>query len=75
MAKFKVGEVTSEQFDAKLIEIMATVSAGALIQIPGVYEACSEHFNNEVLQALEDDHARAMNDAAAGESTDDEATP
>ena len=29
------------------------MNAGAILQIPGVYEAVSEELNNEVLEALE----------------------
>ena len=52
--------VTSEQFDDKLEAVMGGESAWGLLRIPGVYEACSEHFNNEVLERLADEHGRCF---------------
>lgn len=45
--------VTDGMFRDKLEEIMDRGQASDLLTIPGVYEACSEHFNNEVLDELE----------------------
>lgn len=42
--------VTTEMFSAKLTEICENED---LLAIPGVYEIVSEHYNNEVLEALE----------------------
>jgi hypothetical protein len=48
--------ITQEAFDAKLAEIMDESPASSLLSIPGVYEAVSEYFNNDVLAELEEDH-------------------
>jgi hypothetical protein len=48
--------ITQEAFDAKLAEIMDESPASSLLSIPGVYEAVSEYFNNDVLAKLEEDH-------------------
>jgi len=45
--------VTDDMFRDKLEEIMDRGLASDLLTIPGVYEACYEHFNNEVLDELE----------------------
>jgi len=45
--------ISQEEFDNMLIEIMNEEPAGNLLSIPGVYEAVSEEFNNEVLRRLE----------------------
>jgi len=39
-------------FDAELKRVVVE-NAAALLSVPGVYEAVSEHFNNEVLARLE----------------------
>lgn len=44
--------ITDEQFDAKLAEIINRHPASNLLSIPGVYEALSEEFNNEILDEL-----------------------
>jgi hypothetical protein len=54
--------VTTEMFDSRLREIVndelntATSPFDNLISIPGVYEILAEHYNNDVLNELEDDH-------------------
>ena len=45
--------LTNEKFDELLAEIMNESPASHLLDIPGVYEAVSEHFNNEVLERWE----------------------
>ena len=45
--------VTNEMFEQKLEEILKTYNGAQLLTIPGVYELLSEHFNNEVLSALQ----------------------
>ena len=49
--------VTSEMFDEKLAELLDEMGAGAILQIPGVYECVSEYLNNEVLESLESERA------------------
>ena len=50
-------KITSEQFDAKLIEIISEMNAAQLISISGVYEILSEEFNNDVIDAINEDRA------------------
>lgn len=47
--------VTDEMFDRKLEELLSEEPAGGIMQIPGVYELLSEHFNNAVLDALDEE--------------------
>ncbi len=42
----KIGD---EQFDAALIALMEKETMSQILRIPGVYEAISEHFNNEAI--------------------------
>lgn len=42
-------KMTQDEFDRILAEIMNEQPAANLLTIPGVYEAVSEHFNNDVL--------------------------
>ena len=42
-------KMTTENFDQILHEIVGKYPASNLLSVPGVYEAVSEHFNNEVL--------------------------
>jgi hypothetical protein len=51
--------VTTEMFDRKLEELLGQMSAGTIMQIPGVYEAVSEELNNDVLRDLEHDRDTA----------------
>lgn len=44
--------VTQEQFDNKLLEILAGMTAACIITIPGVYEILAEELNNDVLEEL-----------------------
>ena len=47
--------VNNGRFDAKLVEILNGMKASELLSVVGVYELVSEEFNNEVLQAIEDE--------------------
>lgn len=46
------GWVTNELFDDKLRNIIDRGPASLLLTVPGVYEAVSEHYNNQVLEEL-----------------------
>lgn len=46
--------VTTEMFDEALQELLSKETGSDLLSIPGVYEVLSEHFNNEVLEKLEE---------------------
>lgn len=53
-----MNEVTTEQFDAKLRELVAEhygEKAEGMLAIAGVYELVSEELNNEVLKALDEE--------------------
>lgn len=47
--------VNNERFDAKLADILNGMKASELLSIAGVYELVAEEFNNDVLQAIEDE--------------------
>lgn len=57
--------VTNEMFDNKLEEIVADEGGIRVLHIPGVYEIVKEHFNNEVLEALESDREGFEEDSDA----------
>jgi hypothetical protein len=42
-------EITDEDFDACLHDILTKYDANDMLRIPGVYELVSEEYNNEVL--------------------------
>jgi len=48
-------EITQDMFDSKLTEILGRQTADRLLAVPGIYEVVSEHFNNEVLDAIAED--------------------
>lgn len=59
--------VTTDQFDAKLGEIMdRDFEPSNLLGIPGIYEIMSEHLNNEVLGELEQEK-QAADEAREGD--------
>jgi hypothetical protein len=43
--------ITDKLFDYHLGIIVSNIPTWELLQIPGVYKALSEHFNNEVIKA------------------------
>jgi hypothetical protein len=45
--------LTNEEYDEILEELVEEEPAGILLGIPGVYEAVREHYNNEVLEKWE----------------------
>jgi hypothetical protein len=47
------GWVTNEIFDEELKEVLAGQTALEILDIPGIYEILSEHYNNEVLTNLQ----------------------
>ena len=42
-------QITNEEFDSILMEIVNEQTAASLLSIPGVYELVSEDFNNAIL--------------------------
>ena len=48
----KAREVSNDDFAEALKEIVAKASASELLNIPGIYEILSEHYNNLVLTHL-----------------------
>ena len=49
----RIEDVTQEQFDNELMDILGDMTAAQIIDIEGIYEILSEEFNNEVLSRLE----------------------
>ena len=62
--------VTQEMFDEKLEKILDDQTGGSLLIIPGVYEIVREYFNNDVLEALEEE--REEDDEDDDEDDEDE---
>ncbi len=56
---YDYSKMTDEEFDSILADLVFE-NAGTLLEIPGVYEAVSEHFNNEVLSRWEEEHPRLV---------------
>ena len=52
MKMSKYDEMTDTDFDRILAQLIIE-NASTLLTIPGVYEATSEHFNNEILDRWE----------------------
>ncbi|NMB69834.1 hypothetical protein GYA27_01350 [candidate division WWE3 bacterium] len=46
-------KITTDVFDAKLVEILDGMTGAQLLSIPGVYEVVAEELNNEVIEAIE----------------------
>ena len=59
------GKMTSGEFDELLAEIMDEGKASDLLSITGVYEAVSEHFNNDVLSLWEQRREEEVSDELA----------
>lgn len=53
----KYDAMTTDNFDRLLLGLMEESSYRELLAIPGVYEAVSEYFNNDILQAWEDEQS------------------
>ena len=48
--------MSDDNFYKMLIVLMKESTIEHIISIPGVYEAVSEHYNNEVLERLEQEN-------------------
>ena len=46
-------QITTEEFDRELELILDDMTGAQLLSIPGVYEAVSEEFNNQVIENWE----------------------
>ncbi len=64
--------VTQEMFDKKLEELLDKETGGSLLMIPGLYEVVSEHFNNAVLEALEEERDPKMGLERGGPDDEDD---
>ena len=52
--------ITDEMFDEKLREICHVEGSDFLVtQVPGVYEAVKEYFNNDVIEELDEERQEA----------------
>ena len=43
-------DISNEEFNNILLEILSEMPANQLISVPGIYEILAEEFNNEILQ-------------------------
>jgi hypothetical protein len=63
----KYDKMSNDDFREHLLEIMEEQGMEAVLMVPGVYEAVSEHFNNDVLERWEE---RNPDEVGADEETD-----
>jgi len=49
----KYADMTQNDFDCILMDVLRETKASELINVPGFYEIVSEEFNNEVLSRWE----------------------
>jgi hypothetical protein len=55
----KTLECTQDEWDAALLDIMSKYTYDMILNaIPGVYEAISEYFNNDVIDYIENKRGR-----------------
>lgn len=50
----RYSKIKQEEYDSILIDILENITVSELLDIPGVYEAVSEEYNNEVLKIWEE---------------------
>lgn len=50
-------KMSDTAFDRILLEVMNKDGMGNVLTVPGVYEAVSEHYNNEVLDTWDEEQA------------------
>ena len=48
-------KMTQADFDRILEDLLDKESGASLLAIPGLFEAVSEHFNNEILETWEEE--------------------
>jgi calcineurin-like phosphoesterase family protein len=66
-------KMTNEEFDAILGELLRKMTGEQLMDVPGVYDIVSEHFNNEVLDKwAERNPEKAYPEDAEDEEGEDE---
>jgi hypothetical protein len=53
-------QITNAEFDAKLEEILSGMTGAQLLSIPGIYEIVSEEYNNEILEAWENERTERL---------------
>ncbi|MDH3604054.1 MAG: hypothetical protein OEU26_30980 [Candidatus Tectomicrobia bacterium] len=56
-------DIANDDWDRMLGEIIGDLSAATLMQIPGVYEILSEHFNNEIIDQWQQEQEEGNADA------------
>lgn len=62
MKKERYDWVTQDMFN-EVLETIMMENTETLLHVPGVFEALSEHFNNEVLQRCEEQRDEEKRDA------------
>jgi len=56
MSTAKFGPISDKEYDRRLAECLSGMEVYDMLQIPGIYQAASEHFNNVILEEYEDDN-------------------
>ena len=60
--KDRYAKMTDLDFDRILADIVGRLTGPQILEVPGAYEAFSEHFNNEVLEIWEETHTEPEED-------------
>lgn len=61
-------KVTQGQFNQKLAEILSGMTGAQLLSIPGIYEILAEEFNNDVLDAMNEEDEEEENEEEEDET-------
>lgn len=54
--KADYSQMTNDEFRDILADVVVDTEAATLLDIPGIYEVLSEHFNNDVLDKWAEDN-------------------
>jgi len=52
----KYAEITQEDFDKRLLDLVEYMTADEIISVPGISEILSEYHNNEILEDYENEN-------------------
>ena len=52
-AALQTNPITSDEFERALLDVCDEIGPAGMLQIPGVYEACSEALNNDAVRKAE----------------------
>ena len=50
--------ITTDEFDEELTDMLSKMTASELLSVPGIYEILAEHFNNDVIDRINEREGR-----------------